>query len=85
MLAIISATGIPKIGERAAAVPSGSVIKVGSTVTLRAITVVAIGIPFKSVKSPRNAGKAKVCSLEFCAVAANSGPRMICNSTSRVI
>ncbi|CAB5050005.1 unannotated protein [freshwater metagenome] len=84
-LATISATGTPKIGESAAAVPAGSVISLGSTVTLRAITVVAIGIPLASVKFPRKAGSAKVCNLEFCAVAASSGPRTICNSTSRVM
>ena len=52
--------GIPKIGDSAAAVPTGSVINDGSTVTLRAITVVAIGIPLLSVKLPRKAGRAKV-------------------------
>ena len=75
--AMIVSTGIPRIGESAAAVPAGSVISLGSTVTLRAITVVAIGTPSLSVKFPRNAGKVNVCNLEFCAVAASSGPRTI--------
>ena len=80
----ICACGIPSIGESAAAVPTGSVINFGSTVTFRAIMVIAIGIPLRSEKPPRIAGNNKVSIREFWAVAASSGPRIIWISTSLV-